>query len=170
MDGATAWWENDDRSGRLLDVSWKMDPVLELWVDVERQPTTVRLRGMLDGRTGQNLLGVVEELLADGFRHLLIDVGGLEVKEDTGFAILVTLEQAVRRAGGVTRWAKWSELRITSAPATGANEAVGRASALPLISGRAGSTPAARPPADRHPAKGRVVPVALSGLPGGLAS
>lgn len=170
MDGATAWWEDDDHSGRLLDVSWKMDPVLELWVDVDHQPTTVRLRGMLDGRTGQNLLGVVEELLADGYRQLLIDVGGLEVKEDTGFAILVTLEQAVRRAGGVTRWAKWSDLRITPAPGTAGNGAVGRVSAPPRISGRAGSASAARRPPERRPAKGRVVSVALSSLPGGLAS
>lgn len=205
MDGKRAAWDSGDLSGHHLDVSWKMDPVLELWVDVARRPTSVRLRGMLDHQTGHSVLGVMEELLGDGHLDVLVDVGGLEVRGSDGFATLVAVEQAVRRAGGRSQWANWSDLRITADVAEGPGEeeqsrlrqgrdraAPVRAEVAPAPSSATptGSNPAQqdqaapevgasagtaaklvsrRPPA-RRSRGGRVVPVTISGAPGGLAS
>lgn len=146
-------WSRSD-----LDESWKMDPVLELWVDVEGRPATLRLSGLLDERTGRNVRGVVRELLADGHVEMAVDVTGLEVRGGAGFATLVDLEQDVRRAGGRMHWDGWPALRIVS------DEREARAAA---------SEPAAQRPAVDRPAsvassrrrRDRVVTVGLAGVP-----
>lgn len=99
-----------------LDCSWRMDPVLELWVDVAGRPAVVRLQGLLDRQTGKNVLGVVEELLAEGHRRFELDVGGLEVPDGAGLATLVAVERSVRRAGGSVLWANWSALKVSWVP------------------------------------------------------
>lgn len=237
MDGTRDAWDSGDLSGHRLDVAWKMDPVLELWVDVAHRPTSLRLRGTLDHETGRSVLGVVEELLHDGHLDVLVDVRGLEVRGSDGFATLAAVEQAVRQAGGRTQWANWSDLRITadvrerpgeqredgrwwserpagtpvatpatpttstpvpptSTPATPAPRAPLAATRVPASAlarptgsartgeardearvGREGKEPAgsaakvgARRPPARRSRKGRVVPVTISGMPGGLAS
>ncbi|MHB1582624.1 MAG: STAS domain-containing protein [Acidimicrobiales bacterium] len=97
-----------------LDEGWRMDPVLELWVDADGRLATLRLRGLLDDRTGRTVRRVVDDLLADGHVEVMVDVGGLEVRGGAGFATLVDLEQDVRLAGGRTRWDGWSALRVVS--------------------------------------------------------
>lgn len=139
-----------------LDEGWRMDPVLELWVDAEGRLATLRLRGLLDDRTGRNVRRVVDELLADGHVELAVDVGGLEVSGGGGFATLVDLEQDVRRAGGRARWDGWSALRVVSGEREGSEGAP--ASTADPMAGRAASLGSAR-----H--RDRVVMVGLTGVP-----
>jgi hypothetical protein len=76
---------------------WKMDPVLEIWVETDEGTATVRLRGTLDGRTGHNVAGVVGELVDDGHRLVTLDITGTTVQaggEDV-------LEAIDRRAGAL---------------------------------------------------------------------
>jgi len=146
-------WSRSD-----LDESWKMDPVLELWVDVDGRPATLRLSGLLDARTGRNVRGVVGEILADGHVEMAVDVSGLEVKGGAGFATLVDLEQDVRRAGGRLRWDGWPALRIVSDEREG-REAASDATAQRLTADRPAPLGSSRRRRDR------VVTVGLAGVP-----
>ena len=79
---------------------WQEDVALELWVDVSRQPVSVRLAGTLDGSTAVNLVAVVEELIAEGVREFDLQTAGLRVVGPEGAGALEALELLVRRAGG----------------------------------------------------------------------
>ena len=48
--------------------AWKRDVALEISIEVERVPATIRLAGTLDGATAINLIAVVAELIGDGHR------------------------------------------------------------------------------------------------------
>lgn len=79
---------------------WQEDVALELWVDVARQPVSVRLAGTLDGSTAVNLVAVVEELIVEGVREFDLQTAGLRVVGPEGAGALEALELLVRRAGG----------------------------------------------------------------------
>jgi anti-anti-sigma factor len=85
-----------------------MDPALELWVDVENIPVIVRLRGTLDGQTGTNVRGVVEELLQEGYSSIAMELDELKLPSAAGFSALVAIQELVTRAGGTLHWSSWS--------------------------------------------------------------
>lgn len=86
------------------DVDWKMDPVLELWVDVQTTPVIIRLRGTIDGQTGTNVRRVVEELLDEGYNSIAIEIDELEQPSAVAYSALGAIEELVRQAGGSLRW------------------------------------------------------------------
>ena len=49
-----------------VDRAWRDDVVLEMWIDATSDPVAIRLAGVLDESTGANLLGVVEDCVAQG--------------------------------------------------------------------------------------------------------
>ena len=66
-----------DRSGlvagthqELLDVAWRDDVALEMWIDVTSEPVSIRLAGVLDESTGANLFDVVADCMAQGRARL----------------------------------------------------------------------------------------------------
>ncbi len=100
------------------DVDWKMDPVLELWVDVQTTPVIIRLRGTIDGQTGTNVREVVEELLHEGYSSIAMEIDELEQPAAAGYSALGAIEELVRRAGGRLRWSSWSSsIRDSRRPA-----------------------------------------------------
>ena len=99
--------EADRAVGYLADVEWKMDPDLEMWVDVEASRATVRLAGVLDHRTCNNIRCVVEELLGNGCRNVRIEIDDLRVRDVDGYCTLVGIQRSVRDAGGAVTWSGW---------------------------------------------------------------
>lgn len=93
------------------DVEWKMEPALELWVDVDTTPVKIRLAGVLDDQTGKNVYSVVKELLQEGYVDFAMQVDELEPPDAAGFASLVGIQRLVKNAGGFLRWSRWSEVR-----------------------------------------------------------
>lgn len=91
------------------DIAWKMEPALELWVDVETMPVTIRLAGVLDGQTGKNVYAVVEGLLQEGYVDFAMQVDELDPPDAAGFSSLVGIQRLVKSAGGFLRWSPWSE-------------------------------------------------------------
>ena len=82
---------------------------LELWVDVERVPTVIRLSGTLDSATGANLMAVVEELMADGVRRFEMDISALHLCECGGAMLLDRIRQLVESRGGCLQLDQWVE-------------------------------------------------------------
>jgi hypothetical protein len=93
------------------DTTWKMDPALEIWVDVTAMPVNIRLAGVLDGQTGKNVYSVVEGLLQEGYVDFAMKVDELDPPDAAGLSSLMGIERLVRSAGGSLRWSRWSELR-----------------------------------------------------------
>jgi hypothetical protein len=89
------------------DLAWKMDPVLELWVNVETMPVTIRLAGVLDELTGTSVVRVVEELLDEGYRDFFMQTDDLELIPSGISTALDGIERVVQRAGGALRWSSW---------------------------------------------------------------
>ncbi len=104
VDGSWAGGWPDTEPAHYPDVAWKMDPVLELWVDVETMPVTVRLAGVLDDLTGTSVVHVVQELLDEGYRDFVMEVGDLERSPSGISSSLPGMERAVRAAGGTLKW------------------------------------------------------------------
>ncbi len=84
--------------------TWEMEPALELWVDVNTMPVNIRLAGVLDGQTGENVYAVVEELLQEGYVDFAMRVDELEPPDAAGFASLVGIQRLVKSAGGFLTW------------------------------------------------------------------
>ena len=91
------------------DIAWKMDPVLELWVNVETVPVTVRMAGVLDGMTCTSVLPIIEELLAEGRRDFAMRVDELDPPDEAGFLSLAGIERMVKDAGGSVSWSNSPE-------------------------------------------------------------
>jgi len=86
-----------------------MEPALELWVDVDAMPVTIRLAGVLDGQTGKNVYAVVEGLLQEGYVDFAMQVDELDPPDAAGFSSLVGIQRLVKSAGGFLSWSRWSE-------------------------------------------------------------
>ena len=93
--------------GYFSDVEWKMEPDLEMWIDVEASRATVRLAGVLDHRTCNNPRSVVEELLANGCRDVRLEIDDLRVRDVDGYSTLVGIQRSVRDAGSSVTWSGW---------------------------------------------------------------
>ena len=93
------------------DTAWKMDPALEIWVDVNTIPVNIRLAGVLDGQTGKNVYWVVEGLLQEGYVDFAMKVDELDPPDAAGLSTLMDIQRLVSGAGGSLRWLRWSELQ-----------------------------------------------------------
>jgi hypothetical protein len=91
------------------DTAWKMDPVLELWVNVKTVPVTVRMAVVLDGMTCNSVMPIIEELLAEGRRDFAIQVDDLDPPDEAGFLSLAGIERMVKDAGGSVSWSNGPE-------------------------------------------------------------
>ena len=79
------------------------DP-LEMWVNAEVRPVKLRLTGQLDAWTAGNLLPIIKELLADGFREFELRTSELNVPDAVGARTLGELRQLVEASGGRVIW------------------------------------------------------------------
>ena len=107
VNGSRAGSWGDTEPVEYPDVGWKMDPVLELWVDVETMPVTIRLAGVLDDLTATSVVHVVQELLDEGYRDFVMEVDDLERPPSGISSSLPGMERAVRAAGGTLWWSTW---------------------------------------------------------------
>jgi hypothetical protein len=78
----------------------KMDPVLEIWVDDDTSPVSLRLRGLLNSTTRVPFLSLMGELLENGARRFLIDIRDVHVGEPGGRELLALRQRQVCDAGG----------------------------------------------------------------------
>lgn len=90
----------DPPGPRFQAAPWETEVVLDVWIDVERSPVTVRLEGTLDGSTGSNLIAVVEELIGDGYREFELRTPSLRVPDADGASLLADLRHVVDSVGG----------------------------------------------------------------------
>jgi ABC-type transporter Mla MlaB component len=74
--------------------------VLEMWIDVEREPVGLRLAGTLDRATERNVLSVVSDLIAEGARNFNLQSSQLLLGDSGGLEALVALDQLVHQSGG----------------------------------------------------------------------
>lgn len=81
-----------------------MEPALEMWIEGAGEAIVLKMAGSLDGRTGSSILRTVTDLLAEGCRHILADVWGLELQPTDDLSILDAVESEVERAGGLITW------------------------------------------------------------------
>ena len=80
--------------------AWRDDVALEVWIDIEHRPASIRLAGTLDGATTVDLISVVEELMANGHRSFVLDTRGLSMRGQEGTDALIALRDCVQRSGG----------------------------------------------------------------------
>jgi len=73
--------------------------VLEMWIDDEQEPISLRLAGTLDETTEDDLLSVVGELVEQGARNFRLQTSELELAFG-GLEALVALERLVSCSGG----------------------------------------------------------------------
>ena len=86
------------------DPAWRRDVALEMWIDAERAPVSIRLTGTLDHATAANLVSVMEGLIAEGGRDFDLETAALHVSDAGGAGVLVELQRLVQRSGGrITR-------------------------------------------------------------------
>jgi hypothetical protein len=90
-------------------LAWKMDPVLELWVNVETTPVTVRLAGILDELTCVSVVPIIEDLLAEGHREFAMQIEEVKPLCASGYASLVRIVLLVTRARGSVSWSSSPE-------------------------------------------------------------
>jgi hypothetical protein len=91
-----------------------MEPVLELWVDVETTPVTIRLAGVLDNLTRTSVVPIIEELLSEGCRDFTMEVDDLEPLGTAGFSSLTAIQRLVMSAGGTLGWSSWPEHQVAA--------------------------------------------------------
>ncbi len=85
-------------------LAWKRDVALEISVDVEHDPVTIWLSGMLDRDTAINLPALIAELIEDGHRAFELKTSGLCVPDKGGIEALNRLQRIVQESGGYLTW------------------------------------------------------------------
>jgi hypothetical protein len=83
---------------------WRRDVALQIAVDVERTPGSVRLAGTLDGETPVNLTALFAELIGEGFVDFELRASALCLPDESGMNALTDLQRQLRRAGGNVIW------------------------------------------------------------------
>ena len=82
-----------------VDRVWRNDVALEMWIDATSDPVAIRLAGVLDESTGANLLGVVEDCVAQG--QLVFDLDTSAVRIDSsGVQVIDRLRARIHDSGG----------------------------------------------------------------------
>jgi len=105
--GCEASWPCHPPScGRQCDegLAWKRDVALEISVDVDRSPTTVRFAGMLDGESAVSLTALFAELIGEGFINFELQTSALCVPDESGMTVLTGIQRLVRESGGCVAW------------------------------------------------------------------
>lgn len=105
--GCEALWScHPPDCGRLCDerTPWKREVALQVSVDVEHVPVTVRLAGMLDGETAVNLVPLVAELMAEGYLDFELQTPALCVPSKSDVGDLNGLKRLVQNSGGCLAW------------------------------------------------------------------
>ncbi len=85
-------------------LAWKRDVALEISVDVDRFPATVRFAGMLDADTAENLTALLAELIGEGFVDFELQTSSLCIPDEGGMKALTCLRHQLRKAGGNLTW------------------------------------------------------------------
>ena len=62
--------------------------------------SNVRIAGTLDVNTAPDLGPVIDQLVAEKRSRVVVDLGGLELIDSSGVAVLVAMYKRVRAAGG----------------------------------------------------------------------
>jgi anti-sigma B factor antagonist len=62
--------------------------------------TRVLVRGMLDVNTAPGLAEIVDELIAERRKRVVVDLSTLDIIDSSGVAVLVKLYKGVRAGGG----------------------------------------------------------------------
>ncbi len=83
--------------------AWQDDVALEMWIDSERDPVRIRLRGVLDKATASNLFTTLNDLIADGYSDFEFETSLHLCDPDLASAI-TELMCIVDRCGGRSTW------------------------------------------------------------------
>ena len=83
--------------------AWQDDVALEVWIDAERDPVHIRLRGTLDQSTAGNLVAALNELIGKGCRDFEFEtcLDTLGVDQASSIAKLTRI---VECGGGRSKW------------------------------------------------------------------
>jgi len=84
------------------DRVWRKDVALEMWIDATSDPVAIRLAGVLDESTGANLLGVVEDCVAQGQLDFDLDTSAARV-DSSGVQVIDQLRARIHHSGGRLR-------------------------------------------------------------------
>jgi len=100
------WLSDPPSCGRQCEepLAWRRDVALEVSVDVDRVPATVRFTGMLDGETAVNLKALFTELISEGFVDFELQTSALCVPDEMGMNALTGLQHLLRESGGSPVW------------------------------------------------------------------
>ena len=88
---------------RDVELAWREDVALEMWIDVTSDPVVIRLEGVLDESTGGNLIDVVRDCMAEGRWDFDLDTSHLQIAR-SGWAVVNRMREQVHAAGGQLRW------------------------------------------------------------------
>jgi anti-sigma B factor antagonist len=75
--------------------------------------TVLKLSGKLMGEDASTFQNLIKELLGEGRKKILLDLGGLSWINSTGLGILISVYTSVKNAGGVLKISSVAE-RIES--------------------------------------------------------
>jgi anti-anti-sigma factor len=73
---------------------------LSVQVSTDTPRSEARLRGALDTTTSGQLVALVDQLIADGHRDLVLDLAEVDFMGAAGLRVLVGADDALRAAGG----------------------------------------------------------------------
>ena len=62
--------------------------------------TRIQVRGMLDVNTAPGLAEIVDEIVAERRKRVIVDLSSLDIIDSSGVAVLVKLYKGVRATGG----------------------------------------------------------------------
>jgi anti-sigma B factor antagonist len=66
----------------------------------EGDGTTIRIEGTLDAVTAPELRGVVDTLVAEQKKNVLLELSGLRLIDSSGVGVIVSLFKRIRAQGG----------------------------------------------------------------------
>jgi anti-anti-sigma regulatory factor len=81
----------------------KMDPVLEISIDYGRPAVRVHLRGDLDACTAATLTSILGDLILDGFKDVVLDLGQAVI-DASGASAMILCQRRAQEAGGMLSW------------------------------------------------------------------
>lgn len=137
------------------DVDWKMDPVLEIWIDEGRSDGVVlELEGSLDRSSAPSLSALVRDLADAGHRRITVDLARVTPAEDAVVEVLTATQSYLRDLGGSVTW-RFSNPAPAVRPVSSLETAGGARLPLPAPGCRTRWRPSR---GDALPSAGRVVP------------
>ena len=82
----------------------KMDPVLEISIGYELSAVRVVLTGVLDASTAGTFVSFLGDLMLDGFKDLVLDIGQAKI-DASGASAVMLCQRRAQEAGGTLLWA-----------------------------------------------------------------